>query len=126
LAADAQHAGLLYQLGILRYEQGRLDDAIAALSQSLKNDSRRADVYNYLGFVLGKKGLVPESESAFRKALQLDPTLASAHANLAWVYAHQRPPSPALAQWHYQKAIAGGAAPNPELEAKLKSLTAQP
>jgi hypothetical protein len=37
------------------------------------------------------------------------------------VYLHQQPPSPALAQWHYQKAMAGGATPNPELEAKLKT-----
>jgi Tfp pilus assembly protein PilF len=64
---------------------------------------------------------VRESESAFRKALQLDASLASAHLNLAWVYLHQQPPSPALAQWHYQKAMAGGAAPNPELEARLKA-----
>ena len=55
-----------------------------------------------------------------RKAIQLDPGTANAHNNLAVIYITQRPPLVELARWHYQKALAAGYPPNPDLEKMLE------
>ena len=36
--------------------------------------------------------------------------------SLAFIYATQKPPSTALARWHYKKALSSGAPKNVELE----------
>jgi tetratricopeptide (TPR) repeat protein len=97
--------GNLYLLGLLRYRQEKLDDALEALSRSAALNSTNASTQNYLGCVLADKGLRPQAETAFRKALDLEPEYADAHFNLALVYAAENPPSLALARWHYQKAL---------------------
>ena len=60
------------------------------------------------------------AEAALRKAVQIDPGCAIAHANLAFVYITQQPPLLELARWHYEKALAAGQPHNPELEKILE------
>ena len=55
-------------------------------------------------------------EAALRKAIQLKPGWGDAHYLLAVLYATQQPNYKELAQYHYKKAIAGGAGRNLELE----------
>ena len=54
-----------------------------------------------------------------RKAILLDPDYGPAHNNLAVVYINDKPPSAALARWHYQKALDLGQPRNPDLEKLL-------
>jgi Tfp pilus assembly protein PilF len=61
----------------------------------------------------------PQAETAFRKALQLEPDYRDAHYNIAFIYATEKPPSPELARWHYNRAVVLGHAKNPSLEAIL-------
>jgi tetratricopeptide (TPR) repeat protein len=119
LAVDAEDAASLYLLGILRYRQEKLDDALDALNRSARSNPTNAGTQNYLGCALADKGLRPKAEVALRKALQLDPDYADAHYNLAFVYATEKPPSPSLARWHYDRAVALGHAKNPDLEKML-------
>jgi tetratricopeptide (TPR) repeat protein len=119
LAVDADDPPSLYFLGILRYRQEKLDAALDALSRSAKFNPTNSGTQNYLGIVLAEKGLRPAAETALRKALQLDPNYADAHYNLALVYAGEKPPSPALARWHYDRAVTLGHAKNPDLEKML-------
>ncbi len=119
LALDADDPPSLYFLGILRYRQEKLDAALDALSRSAKFNPTNAGTQNYLGCVLADKGLRPAAESALRKALQLDPDYGDAHYNLALVYAGEKPPSPALARWHYDRAVTLGHTKNPDLEKML-------
>jgi len=51
-----------------------------------------------------------------RKAIALKPGWGDAHYLLAVIYATQEPTFKGLAQYHYKKAIAGGAPRNPDLE----------
>ena len=104
LDLDPNDPGNLYLLGLLRYRQDKLDDALDALSRSAALNSTNASTQNYLGCVLADKGLRDKAETAFRKALDLEPGYADAHFNLALVYAAEKPPSLALARWHYQQA----------------------
>ncbi len=126
LALDPDDAPSLYILGVLRYRQEKLDEALDALSHSVKFASTNAATqYSatqyYLGRVLAEKGLRAAAETAFRKALQADPTYADAHYSLATVYAQEKPPSLALARWHYQRAVDLGHDKSPELEKLLTS-----
>src|ERR1700722_4612640 len=45
-----------YLLGILRYRQNRMDDALAALNRSAQSNPTNAGTQNYLAVVLGEKG----------------------------------------------------------------------
>src|SRR5208282_374444 len=119
LAVDAEDAPSLYFLGILRYRQEKLDAALDALSRSAKFNPTNASTQTYLGCVLDEKGMHSAAETALRKALELDPRSPDAHYNLALVYASEKPPSPALAQWHYDRSLALGHAKNPGLEKTL-------
>jgi Flp pilus assembly protein TadD len=103
-------------LGSVKFSQGKYDEALELLSRSAQIDPDNAETQNYLGIVLSHKGLRAAAETALRKAVQLSPGYASAHHNLAVIYASQQPPSRELARWHYKKALDSGHARNPQLE----------
>ena len=102
--------------GYLKFKQEKYDDALDVLSRAAKIKPENAEIQNYLGLTLSQKGLRGPAETALRKAIQINPSYASAHNNLAVVYLAQKPPSIELARWHYQKALAAGHPRNPELE----------
>jgi Flp pilus assembly protein TadD len=116
LALDPDEPATLYLLGILRYRQEKLDEALNALSRSAQLNATNPGTQNYLGCVLADKGMRPAAETAFRKALQLEPDYPDAHYNLAFIYATEKPPSPELARWHYKKAVDLGHPKNEKLE----------
>jgi predicted Zn-dependent protease len=109
-----------YLLGILRYQQERYDEAFNALSLSSRANPEKPETQYFLGLTLLKKGNREPAETAFRKAIQLRPGWGMAHYELAFVYATQKPPYKELAEWHYQKAVSGGAPRNFELEALIE------
>jgi tetratricopeptide (TPR) repeat protein len=121
LALDPEDPYSLYVLGILRFREKKYDDALGALSRSAKLDPQNPEVQNYLGLALSEKGLRVPAEAALRKAIQLQPGYAGAHYNLAVVYATQQPPATELARFHYQKALAAGYPPNPDLEKRFEA-----
>ena len=51
--------------------------------------------------------------------MEADPQYAAAHYSLAFVYAVEKPPSVALARWHYQRAVELGHEKSQELEKLL-------
>jgi tetratricopeptide (TPR) repeat protein len=116
---DPQDAGSLYLMGILRFRQQRLDDALEALNASAKYNPTNSGTQTYLGCVLEEKGQHAQAETTLRRALELDPKEPDAHYYLAVVYASENPPFLALGQWHYDRAVALGHPKSPELEKKL-------
>jgi len=119
LAQAPNDAYNLALLGNLKFEQGKYDDALDALSRAARLDPQNPQIQSYLGVTLSHKGLRQQAETALRKAIQLDPNYAPAHNNLAVIYITQQPPLPELARWHYEKALAAGLPPNPDLEKLL-------
>lgn len=119
LATEPDDAQNLFQFGRLRYNQNKMDEALDALSRAVKGSPENPEVQNLLGAVLAEKGQRQAAETAFRKALVVDPTFPSAHKNLAFFYATQKPPTLALARWHYNKALEFGLPPEPGLEKLL-------
>ena len=119
LAADPEDPASLYLLGVVRFQQAKYDEALDALSHSAKLNPTNASTENYLGCVLAEKGQRAAAETALRKSLEVNPDYADAHYNLAFIYATEKPPSPELALWHYQRALTLGHPKNPELEKLL-------
>lgn len=120
LAIDPQDAGGLLLLGHLKFMQEKYDDALDALSRSAQLIPDDFRTQYFLGKVLIQKGNRLQAEKALRKAVQLKPGWGEAHYSLALVYATQQPPFKELAQWHYQKAIAGGYPRNPDFEKMIE------
>jgi len=107
-------------LGILYMDQGRLDESLAALTQSLIHDSGNPRARNYLGVVIGRKGWFDGAQSELRKAVEIDPNYSDAHFNLAYFYLERKPPLIELARRHYFRSIELGAPQDPDIEAILK------
>lgn len=137
LAIEPQNAELLNSLGFALFQQGKSQEALAALEKAVTADPKhkkahnnlalaaidvgeielaeahyreslaiepQAAIYNDLGFVLERQGLVEEAAEMYRKSLELDATSASAHQNLAASLA--RTGDLAEAERHFRAALA--------------------
>ena len=116
LQINPQDPVALYLLGGLKLREEKYDDALEALGLSAKIDPDRAQTQYFLGQALIQKGSRGPAETALRRALQLKPGWGDAHYLLAVLYATQEPNFRELAQYHYNKAIAGGVGRNYQLE----------
>jgi len=116
LEIDSQDSVSLYLIGGIKLRQEKYDEALDALSLSAKIDPEKANTQYFLGKALIQKGNRAPAEAALRKAIQIKPGWGDAHYLLAVLYATQEPGFRELAQYHYKKAITGGAARNLELE----------
>lgn len=121
MAIDPNDPDALSLLGLLRFRQAKYDEALDILGRAVLYSPDNALTQNYLGVTLSQKGQRAPAETAFRKAIQLEPNYAEAHFNLAIVYAHAKPPSIELARWHYQKALSGGQPKNAEIESIINA-----
>jgi tetratricopeptide (TPR) repeat protein len=122
LAIDPNDPSTLSVLAYVRYNQAKYDEALDAASRAVKSKPEDPALQCLLGSTLVQKGLRLQAETAFRKALQVNPGFADAHRNLAAVYLNQQPPMVALARWHYQRGLAAGVPLNPDFERKLDTL----
>ncbi|MBL9137782.1 MAG: tetratricopeptide repeat protein [Verrucomicrobiales bacterium] len=120
LQIDPDDPFSLSLIGMMRFRQQKLDEAFSILSRSAQIDPTNPQTQNYLGITLVKRGQRKAGEAALRLAIKMDPNFASAHYNLAVVYANQQPPFLELARFHYQKARRAGEPANPAFEALLK------
>jgi tetratricopeptide (TPR) repeat protein len=116
LELDSQDPVSLYLMGGLKLRAEKYDEALESLSLSAKLAPEMAQTQYYLGKALIQKGDRAPAETALRKAVQLKPGWGEAHYLLAVLYATQQPNFKELSQYHYKKAIAGGAPRNVELE----------
>ncbi len=102
LAVDPKHAKAHNNMALASIDIGELEMAEAHYRESLAIEPQPA-VYNDLGYVLERQGLTDEATELFRKAIELDPDSASAHANLAGSLA--RSGDFAASERHYRAAI---------------------
>jgi len=109
-------------LGIIYMDQGRLNEALAALTQATLYDPGNPRARNYLGVVIGRKGWLDGAQSELRRAVEIDPSYSDAHFNLAYFYLERKPPLVELARRHYLRSLELGAAPDKEIEAEIQRL----
>jgi Flp pilus assembly protein TadD len=117
---EPDDAFVMGKLGVLRFRQNKFDDALNLLSRAADLDPKNPEVQNFLGMTLSEKGLRQPAETALRKAVELAPGYATAHHNLAVIYASQQPPFLDLARYHYQKSLDLRGDEDPVVEKMLK------
>jgi superkiller protein 3 len=103
LKVDPKHWKAHNNLALAAIDLGELEVAEAHYRESLAIAPQPA-IYNDLGFVLERQGLVDEAVALYRKALELDPESASAHYNLAASLARSGELSEA--ERHFRAALA--------------------
>jgi Flp pilus assembly protein TadD len=81
LAVDPKHWKSHNNLALAAIDLGELEVAEAHFRESLAIKPQPA-IYNDLGFVLERQGLTDEAVKSYRKAIELDPKLATAQYNL--------------------------------------------
>lgn len=73
LALNPTNAELLFELGELARDDGRVDEAVGRLRQAVALNPASADYWNALGVTLGGAGAVDEADVVLRAAVQRDP-----------------------------------------------------
>jgi predicted TPR repeat methyltransferase len=77
-----QHPDALHYSGLLAHQQGRADDAVNLIGQSLALSPNQADWHSNLGIVLQSTGRLGDAIAEYERAIELDPNHANAHSNL--------------------------------------------
>jgi tetratricopeptide (TPR) repeat protein len=90
-------------LGVALNQQGRLDEAVAQLTEALRLKPDDAFGHNNLGFILFKQGRFDQAMAEYAEALRIDPSYANAHSNLASALVVKGRRDLALA--HYTEAL---------------------
>lgn len=112
LAVTSDNSVAHNNLGLLRMQEGRADDAIAHYQEALKIRSERAEtrnnaanalIYNNLGNAMLSKGLPDQAISYYNTALAIRPDYADGRYNLGWALLKKGEVDEAIAQW--QKAL---------------------
>jgi tetratricopeptide (TPR) repeat protein len=88
----------LYHLGIDSFIKGSggMDDAIAKLQESVKQNVNKAKTVHDLGVAYLERHMEDKAIDSFIKALNIDPNYLSAYVNLGYTYQHKE---------SYEKAI---------------------
>jgi tetratricopeptide (TPR) repeat protein len=82
LQAESSHVGALQMLGLLAFQAGRSDLAVAYLREVLRLHPQFPEAHINLGNVLNAQGKLKEAIASYREALRLKPDDAGAHYNL--------------------------------------------
>ncbi len=98
------HAGAIYNLGMISRRAGRNDLAVQLLRQAIAANPNFAEAYNNLGNALKDLGQVDAAIAAYRKGISLGPKLAEIPNNLGNALKMKGLVDDAMAQ--YRKAIA--------------------
>jgi tetratricopeptide (TPR) repeat protein len=86
-------------LGLVRAEQGNLDQAKALFQEAIRLEPSYAGAHNNLGAVMFKQGNVEAAEALFREALRLKPDDVDAHHNLGSVLVRKGKLADAVTQY---------------------------
>ena len=77
-------------MGIIYFEEGRMDEALAALLKAESADPRLPDLHLRIGETYLRKRRTEDAERAFLKAIDIDGDSPEAHLGLAMVRLRQR------------------------------------
>jgi len=82
LAIDPHHADSLHLLGMIEYQAGHFEAAIASIREAITRSHKNATYHSNLGTVYHALGRLEEAATCYRQAAALEPDLATAHYNL--------------------------------------------
>jgi tetratricopeptide (TPR) repeat protein len=77
-------------MGIIQFEEGNMDGALASLLRAEQFDPRLPDLHLRIGDVYLRQKRVDDAERAFERALEIDGDSPAAHLGLAMVHLRKR------------------------------------
>jgi predicted AlkP superfamily phosphohydrolase/phosphomutase/tetratricopeptide (TPR) repeat protein len=77
-------------MGIIHFEEGNMDEALASLLRAERSDPRLPDLHLRIGDIYLRQKRVDDAERAFERALQIDGDSPTAHLGLAMVHLRKR------------------------------------
>jgi len=86
-------------LGLVLFQKGRVDDAMAQYQMASAISPNHADIHYNLGGVLEEEGQVSEAMAQYQQALKINPHHSEAHNNLGHALARQGRTEEAIAQF---------------------------
>jgi tetratricopeptide (TPR) repeat protein len=89
LAVDPRHPDALHLLGMIAYQTGRDEAAVALIRKAIAIKSDAASYHSNLGNVLQSQGDLAEAGACYQRALMLKPDLAEVHLNLGNIFKAQ-------------------------------------
>jgi len=130
LAKDfPQYSGPYTDLAIVQYQSKQPALAIANFEKAARLNPDNAVAWNWLGVIARESRDYAKAEAAYTKALEIKPSYAAAHFNLAVLHdLYTRRPAEALRHYREYQRLAGGdklivTAWIKELEAQVPSTT---
>jgi Tfp pilus assembly protein PilF len=103
LAGNPDHAEMNHLFGVIRFQQGRMVEALDLMKRAVSAPAATAEMYNNYGAVLNKVGRTEEAIVAFNRALALRPDYADALNNLGVIYRDAKNTDAAIAA--FRKAV---------------------
>ncbi|XP_078529890.1 protein O-mannosyl-transferase TMTC1 [Lissotriton helveticus] len=103
LQISPQHNRALFNLGNLLKSQGKKDEAVALLRDSIKFGPQFADAYSSLASLLAEQDKVEEAEEVYQAGIEKCPESSDLHNNYGVFLVDTGAPEKAMS--HYQKAI---------------------
>jgi predicted TPR repeat methyltransferase len=82
LDVEPQHPDALHYTGLLAHQNGRGDQAVALIEQSLALAPNQADWHSNYAIVLQSRGRFDDAIGEYQRAISIDPHHANAHSNL--------------------------------------------
>jgi predicted TPR repeat methyltransferase len=82
LEVAPHHPDALHYTGLLAHQQGRGDDAVALIEESLALAPNQADWHSNYAIVLQSRARFDDAISEYQRAISIDPRHANAHSNL--------------------------------------------
>src|ERR1700733_10743364 len=82
LAAEPEHAGSKYYLGLIAYQGGRYDQAVESLGQAILIEEGNSTYHYVLGKALRAQGRAADAIAHFERAAVLNPDDADTHSSL--------------------------------------------
>ncbi|MEQ1659385.1 MAG: tetratricopeptide repeat protein [Hylemonella sp.] len=121
LAAQPRDPQMRLFKGVIQRESGRPADAITTFTRLSEDHPELPEPYNNLAVIHAAQGQYDKARIALEKALRTHPSYATAHENLADVYAR-------LASQAYSKALQldGAPQPGPARLAMIRELSPAP
>jgi len=77
-------------MGIIQFEEGKMDEALASLLKAEQSDPRLPDLHLRIGDVYLRQKRLDDAERAFERALEIDGDSPAAHLGLAMVHLRKR------------------------------------
>jgi tetratricopeptide (TPR) repeat protein len=125
IALDKDAGRPYYLLGIVFFQQGKMDEALSQLEQGLERNPENSRAHNYVGVICADhKGWRKRALESFTAAITCDAEFADPHFNLAVLYSGGEEPDLDKVREHYLKARGLGAERDGSIEKFLDTATA--